>query len=33
MAFSREPGQPRTFVQQLIERERDQVWDLVELVR
>ena len=30
MAFSREPGQPRTFVQQVIERERDQVWDLIE---
>ena len=30
VAFSREPGQPRTFVQQLIERERDQVWDLIE---
>ena len=30
MAFSREPGQPRTFVQQVIERERDHVWDLIE---
>jgi cytochrome P450/NADPH-cytochrome P450 reductase len=30
MAFSREPGQPRMFVQQVIERERDQVWDLIE---
>jgi cytochrome P450/NADPH-cytochrome P450 reductase len=30
VAFSREPGQPRTFVQHLIERERDQVWDLIE---
>ena len=30
MAFSREPGQPRTFVQQVMERERDQVWDLIE---
>jgi cytochrome P450/NADPH-cytochrome P450 reductase len=30
VAFSREPGQPRTFVQHSIERERDQVWDLVE---
>ncbi|HJY43511.1 MAG TPA: cytochrome P450 [Propionibacteriaceae bacterium] len=30
MAFSREPGQPRTFVQQVIERERDRVWDLIE---
>ena len=30
MAFSREPGQPRTFVQQAIERERDHVWDLIE---
>ena len=29
VAFSREPGQPRTFVQQLIEREGDQVWDLI----
>jgi cytochrome P450/NADPH-cytochrome P450 reductase len=29
VAFSREPGQPRTFVQQLIEREADQVWDLI----
>ena len=29
VAFSREPGQPRTFVQQLIERERDKVWDLI----
>jgi cytochrome P450/NADPH-cytochrome P450 reductase len=30
MGFSREPGQPRTFVQQVIERERDKVWDLIE---
>jgi cytochrome P450/NADPH-cytochrome P450 reductase len=30
VAFSREPGQPRTFVQHSIERERDQVWDLIE---
>jgi len=30
MAFSREPGQPRMFVQQVIERERDQVWELTE---
>ena len=30
MAFSREPGQPRTFVQHVIEREGDQVWDLIE---
>jgi cytochrome P450 / NADPH-cytochrome P450 reductase len=30
MAFSREPGHPRTFVQQVIERERDKVWDLIE---
>ena len=30
MAFSREPGHPRMFVQQVIERERDQVWDLIE---
>ena len=30
MAFSREPGQPRTFVQQVIDRERDRVWDLIE---
>ena len=30
VAFSREPGQPRTFVQQVIERERDHVWDLIE---
>jgi cytochrome P450/NADPH-cytochrome P450 reductase len=30
VAFSREPGQPRTFVQHLIEREGDQVWDLIE---
>jgi cytochrome P450 / NADPH-cytochrome P450 reductase len=30
VAFSREPGQPRTFVQHLIEREQDQVWDLIE---
>jgi len=29
-AFSREPGQPRTFVQHLIERERDHVWELIE---
>jgi cytochrome P450/NADPH-cytochrome P450 reductase len=29
VAFSREPGQPRTFVQQLIEREGGQVWDLI----
>jgi cytochrome P450 / NADPH-cytochrome P450 reductase len=29
MAFSREPGEPRTFVQQVMERERDQVWDLI----
>ena len=30
MAFSREPGQPRTFVQQVIEREGDKVWDLIQ---
>ena len=30
MAFSREPGQPRMFVQQVIERERDQVWELID---
>ena len=30
MAFSREPGQPRTFVQQVMDRERDHVWDLIE---
>jgi cytochrome P450 / NADPH-cytochrome P450 reductase len=30
IAFSREPGQPRTFVQHVIERERDHVWDLIE---
>jgi len=30
VAFSREPGQPRTFVQHLIEREQDQVWELIE---
>jgi cytochrome P450/NADPH-cytochrome P450 reductase len=30
MAFSREPGQPRTFVQQVIEREGGKVWDLIE---
>ncbi|HKN43768.1 MAG TPA: flavodoxin domain-containing protein, partial [Propionibacteriaceae bacterium] len=30
MAFSREPGQPRTFVQHLIEQEGDEVWDLIE---
>jgi len=30
MAFSREPGQPRTFVQHVIEREGDKVWDLIE---
>jgi cytochrome P450/NADPH-cytochrome P450 reductase len=30
VAFSREPGQPRTFVQHLIEREQDHVWDLIE---
>ena len=29
VAFSREPDQPRTYVQQLIERERDHVWDLL----
>ena len=29
-AFSREPGQPRMFVQQVIERERDHVWELIE---
>ena len=29
VAFSREPDQPRTYVQQLIERERDHVWDLI----
>ena len=29
-AFSREPGQPRTFVQHLIEQKRDEVWDLIE---
>ena len=29
VAFSREPDQPRTYVQQLIERERDHVWDLM----
>ena len=29
MAFSREQGQPRTFVQQVIEREGDKVWDLI----
>ena len=33
VAFSREPGQPRTFVQQLIERERDKVWDLIAAAR
>jgi cytochrome P450/NADPH-cytochrome P450 reductase len=30
VAFSREPGQPRTFVQHLIQREGDHVWDLIE---
>ncbi len=30
VAFSREPGQPRMFVQHVIERERDHVWDLIE---
>jgi cytochrome P450 / NADPH-cytochrome P450 reductase len=30
VAFSRESGQPRTFVQQVIEREGDHVWDLIE---
>jgi cytochrome P450 / NADPH-cytochrome P450 reductase len=30
IAFSREPGEPRTFVQHLIEREGDHVWDLIE---
>jgi cytochrome P450/NADPH-cytochrome P450 reductase len=30
IAFSREPGQPRTFVQHVIERERDHIWDLIE---
>jgi cytochrome P450 / NADPH-cytochrome P450 reductase len=30
MAFSREPGQPRTFVQHVIEREQDHVWELIE---
>ena len=30
VAFSREPGQPRTFVQHLIEREQDHVWELIE---
>jgi len=30
VAFSREPGEPRTFVQHLIERERDHVWNLIE---
>jgi cytochrome P450/NADPH-cytochrome P450 reductase len=30
VAFSREPGQPRTFVQHLIEREGDHVWELIE---
>ncbi|HLM22050.1 MAG TPA: cytochrome P450, partial [Propionibacteriaceae bacterium] len=30
VAFSREPGQPRMFVQQVIERERDHVWELIE---
>jgi cytochrome P450 / NADPH-cytochrome P450 reductase len=30
MAFSREPGQPRTFVQHLIEQDGDEVWDLIE---
>ncbi|HET8915080.1 MAG TPA: cytochrome P450, partial [Propionibacteriaceae bacterium] len=29
VAFSQEPGQPRTFVQHLIDREGDQVWDLI----
>ena len=29
VAFSREPDQPRTYVQQLIDRERDHVWDLM----
>lgn len=27
VAYSREPGQPRTYVQNLIEREQDHVWD------
>jgi cytochrome P450/NADPH-cytochrome P450 reductase len=30
VAYSREPGQPRTFVQHLIEREGDHVWELIE---
>jgi cytochrome P450 / NADPH-cytochrome P450 reductase len=30
MAFSREPGQPRTFVQHVIERQQDHVWELIE---
>jgi cytochrome P450/NADPH-cytochrome P450 reductase len=30
VAFSREPSEPRTFVQHLIEREQDHVWDLIE---
>jgi len=30
MAFSRETGQPRTFVQHVIEQQRDEVWDLIE---
>jgi cytochrome P450 / NADPH-cytochrome P450 reductase len=29
VAFSREPGQPRTYVQDLIERNQDEVWDLI----
>ena len=30
VAFSREPGQPRMFVQHLIEGEGDQVWELIQ---
>jgi cytochrome P450/NADPH-cytochrome P450 reductase len=30
VAFSREPGQPRTFVQHMIKREQDHVWELIE---
>jgi cytochrome P450 / NADPH-cytochrome P450 reductase len=30
VAYSREPGQPRTFVQHLIEREGNHVWELIE---
>jgi cytochrome P450/NADPH-cytochrome P450 reductase len=29
MAFSRADGKPRTYVQDLIEREQDHVWDLL----